>query len=306
MGSFKVYYQGTDIYPDVSVGHCWVDGRAWGAMDSLTIDFGDTRNLWDRWHPEVGDEIAVEDGAARSGAMYVSSVVPQSSRFTVTAYAAPQSARERRSKSWERVHLSQLLAEVADRHGMEYQTYGVDDFEYAYVEQDNESDLAFIDRRLTYEGAGLIVYDGRLVAYSGEWLEAQGATGELVVDPGVDYEFRDDSARSYGGCTVTDGTTSATWSAGEGKTLVRVVPERIGSVGEAERWAKGLLRAANREATRMVIRTDSMMRGYAAGSVVDLSASAAASWDGPAVVSRIRHDYYDTKAKVWLTRPLGY
>lgn len=306
MGSFKVLYKGVDIYPKVSVGRCWVDGRAWGAMDSLTMDFGDTRNLWDRWNPQVGDEIAVEDGAARSGTMYVSSVVPQSSRFTVTAYPAPQSARERRSKSWERVRLWQLLGEVAQRHGLSYETYGVDDYEYAYVEQDNESDLAFLDRRLTYEGAGLIVYDGRLVAYSGEWLESQGATGEISVTPGVDYEFRDDRARGYGSCTVTDGTTSATWSAGEGKELVRVVPERIGSVGEAERWAKGLLRAANREAVTMTIRTDSMLRGYAAGSVVDLHASAAASWDGSAVVSRIRHDYYDSRAKVWLTKPLGY
>ena len=117
----------------------------------------------------------------------------------------------------------------------------------------------------------------------------------------------DDSARSAGACEVTDGTTSGTFDAGTGGRLLRkVVPERISSVGEAERWARGLLRAENREATTMVIRTDSMLRQYAAGSVLDLSASAAASWDGTAVVSRIRHDYYDTKAKVWLTRPLGY
>lgn len=304
--AFKVIYEGRDIYPDISVGRCWCDQHAWGSLDCLRIDFGDTRNLWDRWQPRAGDTIAVEDGAARTGLMYVSSVIPQSSRFSVTAYPAPQGARERRSKSWERVRLYQLLGEVAGRHGLSYETYGVENFEYQYVEQDNESDLQFLDRRLTYEGAGLVVYDGKLIAYSGSWLEGQGASGELSVVPGVDYEFRDDTARSYGACTVTDGTTSATWSAGEGKTLVRVVPERIGSVGEAERWAKGLLRAANREAVRMTIRTDSMLRGYAAGSVVDLSASAAASWDGPAVVSAIRHDFYDSRAKVWLTKPLGY
>ena len=304
--AFKVIYEGKDIYPDISVGRCWCDSHAWGSLDCLTVDFGDTRNLWDRWQPKSGDTIAIEDGAAKTGKMYVSSVVPQSSHFTVTAYPAPQSARERRSKSWERVRLYQLLGEVAGRHGLSYETYGVENFEYQYVEQDNESDLQFLDRRLTYEGAGLVVYDGKLIAYSGAWLEGQGASGELSVVPGVDYEFRDDTARSYGSCTVTDGTTSATWSAGGGKTLVKVVPERIGSVGEAERWAKGLLRAANREAVRMTIKTDSMLRQYAAGSLATLHASAAASWDGPAVVSAIRHDYYDSKAKVWLTKPLGY
>lgn len=305
--SFKVIYEGVDIYPDVSVGRCWCDGRAWGGLDALTIDFGDTRNVWDAWGPREGDTIAVEDGAARTGLMHVSSVVPQSSRMTVRAYPAPQSAREARCKSWERVRLTQLLREAADRHGLSYETYGLEDWEYAYVEQDNESDLAFLDRRLTYEGAGLIVHDGALVAYSGAWLEAQGAAGELSVTPGVDYEFRDDSARSYGACEVTDGTVTAAYDAGTGgKLLRRVVPERISSVAEAERWARGLLRAANREAVTMTIRTDSMLRAYAAGSLVDLSASAAASWDGPAVVSRIRHDYYDCRSKVWLTRPLGY
>ena len=308
MGSrnFRVYYEGRDIYPDVAVGRCWADGHAWGRLDRLVIDFGDTRNLWDAWGPKEGDEVAVEDGAARTGRMWVSSVTPRSSGFTVTAYSAPQSAREARSKSWERVRLSQLLAEAAGRHGLEVRTYGVEDREYAYVEQDGESDLSLLDRRLSYEGCGLIVYDGALVAYSGAWLEAQGASGELSVVPGSDYELRDDRARAYGACTVTDGSVTATYRAGDGRELVRVVRDRITDVAEAGRWARGLLRAANREAVTMTVRTDSMLRGYAAGSVVDLRASAAASWDGPAVVSAIRHDYRNESAKVWLTRPLDY
>lgn len=304
MSSLKVIYEGRDIYPDVSVGRCWHDMYAWGAIDNVTIDFGDTRNLWDTWHPAEGDEIALEDGAARTGKMYVSTVVPQSSHFTVRAYSVPQSARERRCKSWERVRLFQLIGEVAGRHGMSYETYGLDNYEYQYVEQDNESDLEFLDRRLTYEGAALIAYDGKLVCYSGLWAERQEAAGELIVAPGVDYEFRDDSARSYGSCTVTDGTVTATYTAGDGKNLLQVIPERMSSIAEGERFAKGLLRKANREAVRMTIRTDSMLRQYAAGSVLDLDASAAHSWGGKAFVSRMRHDYYDARCKMWLTKPL--
>ena len=48
-----------------------------------------------------------------------------------------------------------------------------------------------------------------------------------------------------------------------------------------------------------------MLRGYAAGSLTTLRASAAASWDGEAVVYAKRNDYYDAKSKVWLARPLG-
>lgn len=301
----EVIYNGRDIYPDVSVGRCWHDMHAWGSLDSLTIDFGDTRSLWDSWQPRQGDTIEVRDGAARTGKMFVSTVVPQSSRISMTAYPAPQSARERRCKSWERVRLYQLLGEVAGRHGLSYETYGLENFEYQYVEQDNESDLAFLDRRLSYEGASMIVFDGKLVAYSGKWCEEQATAGSIAVIPGDDYEFRDDSARAYGSCTCTDGSTSGTYTADGGKNLLRVVPERISGAGEAERFAKGLLRRANRESVRLIVRTDSMLRGYAAGSVVDLEASAAASWDGRAVVSAMRQDYYDCRCKIWLMKPLG-
>ena len=303
--SFKVIYEGVDIYPDVSVGRCWCDGRAWGGLDALTVDFGDTRNRWDSWRPAPGDSIAVEDGAARTGRMLVSSVVPQSSRFTVTAYPAPREMRERRCRSWERVRLFQLVGEVAQRHGLTYQTYGLENFEYQYVEQDNESDLQFLDRRLTYEGAAMVVYDGKIICYSGPWAEQQDMAGSLEVVPGVDYEFRDDSARSYGACRCTDGTTEGVFTAGDGKTLLQVVPERISNVAEAERWAKGLLRKANREAVKLTVKTDSMLRQYAAGSVIDLDATAAASWSGKAFVSRMRHDHYDNRCKIWLTKPLG-
>lgn len=305
MSGLKVYYQGVDIYPEVSVGKCWHDMRAWGAMEELSVTFGDTRNLWDSWQPKPGDEIAVEDGSARTGRMWVTHVVPRSSRFEVRALSAPESARERRCKSWERVRLMQLLSEVAQRNGLEVETYGIDDQEYQYVEQDNESDLAFLDRRLTLEGASMVVYDGTLVAYSGAWAEGQETAGSLEVVPGVDYEFRDDSARMWGSCTVTDGTTSGTFAAGDGKALVKVLPFRVSSVGEAERFAKGLLREANRESVMLTVRTDSMLRQYAAGSVLDLDASSAASWSGKAFVARMRHDYFDAKCKVWLTRPLG-
>lgn len=305
MSAIKVLYEGVDIYPDVALGRCWDDMRGWGGMDALTADFGDTRNLWDSWGPAEGDEIEVVDGAASTGRMLVSTVRPQSSRVTIRAYPAPQSARERRCQSWERVRLYQLLADVAGRNGLSYETYGLEDYEYDYVEQDNETDLSFLDRRLTYEGASLIVYDGKLVAYSGTWLESQDSSDQMVVRPGVDYEFQDDSARSYGSCTVTDGSTTATFAAGDGKNLLRVISDRISSQAEAERFARGLLRAENREQTRMVIETDSMLRGYAPGTVVDLDATSAHSWSGKAVVYRMRQDYYDARCKIWLAKPLG-
>lgn len=303
----QVIYEGVDIYPEISVGRCWHDMRAYGAMDSLQVDFGDVSGVWDKWSPKSGDTIEIKDGAARTGKMYIAHVTPKSSQMQVTAYPAPQSMRERRNRSWQRVRLLQLVSEIARTNGMEWASYGLENPEYAYVEQDNESDLAFLNRRLTLESAALIIFDGKLIAYSAPWMESQASNGEVEIRAGLDYTFRDDSNLAYGSCTVTDGSTTSTYTAGQGKSLNRVVQGRISNVAEASRFAKGLLREANRDAVEMTIRTDSMLRQYAAGSVLTLHADKAASWDGKAFVKAMRHDYYDSRCKLWLTKPLeGY
>lgn len=305
MSAFKVIYEGVDIYPDVSVSRCWHDMHAWGALDELVISFGDTRNLWDGWSPADGDAIEVEDGAARTGKMYVRDVSPSSSAMDIRAYPVPQSMREAKCRSWESIRLMQIIGQVAQDAGMSYECYGIENHLYDYVEQRNASDLSFLSRRLTYEGASLIVFDGKLIAYSAAWAEEQGSTDTLVVYPGIDYEIADDSTRAYGSCTVTDGAVSGEYRCGEGRALKRVISERMSNEAEAERFARGLLREANREIAQMTIRTDTMLRAYAPGSVVDVAAESAPSWNGKAFVSRLRHDYFDTKSKIWLTKPLG-
>ena len=72
----KIIYEGTDIYPEISVHRCYHDMYADKQSDELLLKLNDTRELWDRWSPKKGDTIAVEDGAAKTGKMFVESVVP--------------------------------------------------------------------------------------------------------------------------------------------------------------------------------------------------------------------------------------
>ncbi len=304
MSSLSVVYDGAEIYGKVSVARCWHEMHAWGALDSLSITFGDARSLWDGWAPAAGDAIEVSDGAARTGRMYVRDVARRSSAVTLRAYPAPQSLLEQKCRSWESVQLLQLLGQIASEAAMAYECYGVANHLYAYVEQRNESDLAFLSRRLTYEGASLVVYDGRLIAYSGVWAESQAAAKAIVVVPGNDYELDDAAGRAYGSCLVTDGLTEGRFAAGPGRQLKRIVADRISDAAEAERFACGLLREANRSAATMRIRTDSLLREWAAGSPVDVRCTAAPSWSGPGIVSRLRHDYFGAKSKIWINRPL--
>ena len=240
----KIIYEGTDIYPEISVHRCYHDMYADKQSDELLLKLNDTRELWDRWSPKKGDTIAVEDGAAKTGKMFVESVVPESGLITLRAYSAPQSTKDKRSKSWEKVKFLQLIQEIAGRHGLTVETYGITDQTYAYG-------------------------------------SAEAVNGGLT------------------------GTFSA--PAGGDKVLRKILPFRMTDQAEADRFAKGLLRDANKEATVATLWTGTLLREYAAGSVVTLSTEGVASWDGTAFVSRIRHDYVKTRSKLYLRKPLeGY
>jgi len=94
---------------------------------------------------------------------------------------------------------------------------------------------------------------------------------------------------------------------GGDKVLRRILPFRMTDQSEADRFAKGLLRDANKNATVGTLWTGSLLRDYAAGSVVTLATEGVKSWDGTAFISRIRHDYVKTRSKLYLRKPLeGY
>ena len=177
----KIIYEGTDIYPEISVHRCFHDMYADKQSDELLLKLNDTRELWDRWNPKKGDSIAIEDGAAKTGKMFVESVVPESGIITLRAYSVPQSAKDKRSKSWEKVKFLQLAQEIAVRHGLTLETYGITDQTYDYVEQNNLADFAFFQNRCTLEGAAFLVYDGKLVVYDEAHMESQQPVDTITI-----------------------------------------------------------------------------------------------------------------------------
>ena len=241
--------------------------------------------------------------------MFVESVVPESGIITLRAYSVPQSAKDKRSKSWEKVKFLQLAQEIAGRHGLTLETYGITDQTYDYVEQNNLADFAFFQNRCTLEGAAFLVYDGKLVVYDEAYMESQQPVDTITITPANDFEYRDEGANAYGSAEAVNGGLTGTFAAPSGgdKVLRRILPFRMTDQSEADRFAKGLLRDANKNATVGTLWTGSLLRDYAAGSVVTLATEGVKSWDGTAFISRIRHDYVKTRSKLYLRKPLeGY
>lgn len=305
----KVTYKGVDVTTSISINRCIHDMYAAGQADTLDIRFNDAAKLWDGWAPAVGDEIRVDYGPASTGTMFVRACAPENGLFTIKAMSAPPSAMEIKNKAWSQVRLLQIGQEVASRNGLSFQSYNVTDQIFPYLLQ-AKSDLAFLHRVAVREGCGFLIYDKALILYGAAAMEAVAPVEGLTIPPDGDYRYLDARAKLYGSCVVEHGDFSGKFEAGNGvaRVLRPVCSDMtIGSNAEAERYAKNLLRDANKDGLTGYVRTAGVAVGYAAASTAKLVNQRAPSWNGPVFLHHVRHDYALGESKLFFRKPLeGY
>lgn len=304
----KLIYQGVDIYPEVSINSCIHEMYAEQRSDSIKIRFNDTKGLWNRWKPMQGDIVEVEDGVAKTGKMFITSIKPENGLYTLRAMAMPLSGEVIKNRSWEAVRLLQLGAQIAQEHGLTFKQYGVTDQVYPYLSQNSQTDFEFLQTRCMLEGCAIVIYDGNLIVYSEQYLENQPPAGEIYIGPDGVFEYEDNTARSYGSAEVESGGFKGKFAA-EGNTS-RIIrprePLKVTSDAEATRYARALLRMANKNSYTGWIE-DNLLPEYAAASMVQITTDRQGLWNGPVFITRIRHDYVARKSKIFFRRPLeGY
>lgn len=304
----QIFYNGADITPYVSVNRCIHDMFTAGQADTLHLRVNDVGHLWDSWAPACGDKIRVDYDSINTGTMFLTAAKPRNGLFDIFAQSAPRSGYAKQHKAWQKVRLLQIGEEIAERNGLEFVSYGVEDHLYHYILQDGIGDFAFLHKRAQLEGCAFQVYDGRLVLYSEKNLEAVEPAEMLTIRDDGDYEYNDSRAGLYGSCVVSCGRYSGKYAVQNGSNRV-YRPEILGgasSDAECERFAAGLLRAANKDCRRGFVRIP-ILTGYAAGSMIALDNSRAPSWNGPVFLDHVRNDYGRGKSKIFFHKPLeGY
>lgn len=305
----KLFYNGTDIYNDVSVNYCVHEMHAERQADTLVIRFNDVNGLWSKWQPAAGDTLRFTEGAADTGKMFIHSMKPENGLFTVRAMSMPLSGITKKSKVWEGVRFLQLGKEIAQNNGLTFKDYGCTDHLYSHLTQERETDFALFSRICMLEGCQMLIYDGKLLAYNEQYIESQTPAGTLEVSENGNFAYHDNRAVCYGSCEVSRGSYSGAFMApgSTGTTVLRPdTTMQVTSDAEAARFAKGLLRNANKYGeTGQFSRA--LLTGYAAASMVTLRTAKASKWDGNVFLYKVRHDYVGNKSTLYFRKPLeGY
>lgn len=296
----NLYYNGVDIYGDVSVNYCVHEMFAEKQADSLVLRFNDTKGVWSKWNPAEGDAIHFKEGASDTGKMFIHSMKPENGLYTIRALSMPVTGKTKKSKSWEGVRFLQIANEIAGAHGLTFENYGCTDQVYPYLSQENETDFALFSRLCTLEGCQMLIYDGKLLAYNEAYIEAQAVAGSLEVDENGNFTYHDNRATCYGSCEVNSGSFSGSFKAPGATSPAVLRPDNIRATsnGEAARFAKGLLRNANKYGHTGQF-SKSLLTGYAAASLLTLKTTKASAWDGPVFVYKVRHDFVGNKSTLY-------
>lgn len=300
----NIFYNGKDIIDSISLNLCEHDMFANNKGDKLIMKFNDTKRLWDKWNPDSDDTIQIKYGLADTGRMFVEKVKPENGVMTLKADSIPRKFyKTKNDKSWQNVHLHQLFEEIADRHGLRFEEYDVEDVLYSYVRQSNFSDFDFIDQRCKLEGLGFLVHDKKLIVFNEDKFEKKEPAQTIVLNENEDFSFDEDYEKGYGSSYISNGTITGAYSSQNGleKALTQTISCEIASQDEGNRYAKGLLRNENKNLNNGSFKPP-LMRGIAAGSVIGIKTAGAGSWNGNIFIHHLRQDYVNMQSKVFFRR----
>lgn len=298
----QVNWQGKDITSYVQVRKCVVRDACGGRCDSLDMTF-DNAESWYRWGPEEDDKIRVFQDGYDSGEMFLNTICPEEGKYRIFATALPCKARKQEWKSFHGMTLEEILRSCALTSGMSYRLYGMDGgARIPYIQQENESAAAFLHRLMRLEGGVLKCVNGGFAGIGIDWAEEKKAAQEIRVIPDkARHEYRRNgrTIRSltvftpYAKATATDRNVPE-----DHEEVTKTEYPALGAI-QAGRWARGLLRAANRECESLTVH-GKFSPGWTAMCRIDVGGGTDA--DGSWIIEEVEHDLVARASEATLRR----
>ena len=152
------------------------------AIDDLEIELENLDYRWlKEWYPDentqllvgIHEEMENETNFLDLGTFYVDEPTFEDQKLTLKCLALPldQNIRDQKnSVAWERVTLKELVMQIANKHEMNAELYAENVF-FERLDQNKETDLAFINRVVKEIGLNMKVSDDKIIIFDDEEME---------------------------------------------------------------------------------------------------------------------------------------
>ncbi|MNI35458.1 phage late control protein GPD [compost metagenome] len=316
----SLFYNGVKVDKDLQddlISFTYNDGYS-GQADDIVIQLDDRESRWIHgWVPVMGDELKTEivtwhwdkykeKKKLPCGKFYLKSFTYDGMPNVVSmeASALPvegnKSKQEKRSKSWEKIKLKTVAAEIAARGKLSLVYEASFNPSYDRLDMTDQTDFEFLLDLAVNEGITLKVSGAKLVLFDEEEYEKADPALEITYGKSniISYSFETNSESSaYGSCEVA--YTAPKTRNSKSKTIkgsyklanaadlpVLRINESISSEAEANRLAKKKLRAENKKYGRAQMTLEGTTE-ITAGSTVSIKGFGC--FDGKYIIESATH-----------------
>ena len=170
------------------------------AIDDLEMELENLDYRWlKEWYPDenaqllvgIHEEIGNETNFFDLGTFYVDETTFENNKLNLKCLALPldQNIRDQKnSVAWEKITLKELVTQIANKHEMNAEIYADNEF-FERLDQNQETDLAFINRIVKETGLNMKVSDDKIIIFDDEEME-KNETIEI-------FNVKDERIRSF-------------------------------------------------------------------------------------------------------------
>ena len=170
------------------------------AIDDLELELENLDYRWlKEWYPDENAQLLVgiheekenETNFLDLGTFYVDEPTFENDKLNLKCLALPldQNIRDQKnSVAWERITLKELVTQIANKHEMNAEIYADNEF-FERLDQNQETDLSFINRIVKETGLNMKVSDDKIIIFDDEEME-KNDTVEI-------FNINDERIRSF-------------------------------------------------------------------------------------------------------------
>ena len=222
-----IKYNGMDISPQVN-SISYTDNT--DNTDDISVKLSSrAEDLFRSWFPETGDILSAQieicnwlstnQITTMNCGLFEVDNIEMSDALTINAVSVPITGNirsEKKNKGWENINLSSILTEIAVNANLNliYET-DIDPY-YDRTDQNNKSDLAFIEELCKSDGLSLKISDVQLIVFEESKYDTLPPVGKIIRGASLisgNPKFRRNAKNIYTACEIsfTDSKTDKTY-----------------------------------------------------------------------------------------------